>query len=1012
MKKVNNSKTASESIFNELYAKLNQAQRQAVDAIEGPVMVIAGPGTGKTTILTLRIANILKKTDTEPGSILALTFTESGVNAMRKKLLSIIGLAAYKVHIHTFHGFCNEIIKSYPQDFPKILGSTHISDVEQLKIFEKIFDKEDLPSLYSKFMPYYHLKGAMNEIKDLKREDITPKEFKEIIKQQEKTLASFEDLYHEKGKYKGQMKGDYLKIQKKIDNNKDLLTIYEAYESELEKNRFYDFEDMIMEVLRVLRVNNDLLLILQENYQYVLADEHQDANNAQNKLLELISSFHESPNLFIVGDEKQAIFRFQGASIENFLYFQKRFKNAKVIPLVENFRSTQNILDAAHSLIVNNEINVSDNSDLRIKLLSMSSNSSENLNEKISIHECESEAVERVYVASKIAEFLQSGVNPEEIAVFYHDNRHGAKLSLTLKDLSIPHTIHSDIDLFSDAEIKKLMFLLEAVSNISNDTYLAQLLFVDFLNLQHLDIFKLLNSISKKRSESKSLFEIIGDKDKLQELEITSPDAFIELHNKLKSLAVSAKNKSLVEIIKKIEEDFEYVKHIFAQSKEKDGSSLEEKLFVYDAFLEQVAKVVERNRSANLDDFISHVATLKEHNINIKVKNSLNAGKVNLMTAHKSKGLEFDIAFIIGVNHGNFGGKRHRSSFSLNLFEEKDESGVSDDRRLLYVAMTRARLQTHITYANKSDSGKDLLPSQFINELDLNHVSHVDTQYFKDTYTKLRVRSGSTVHSEPEKIDTEYIYQTFLEKGLSVSALNNYLECPWTFIFKNIICIPQIADKHLLYGTAVHETLKVFFDKRRVETDLSKKEFLSLFVNFLNQKPLNQKDFDNLKKEGQENLAGYYDTYHKVWNKNVLTEFSVSTELELPDMSKFLIKGNLDKIEILPDDSVNVVDYKTGKVRPRYEIESGNYKRQLVFYKMLLDLAEDKRFHMVSGEIDFVNPDQNGQFKKEAFSITEEDVGGLKEAISKMLTEVKEGAYLNTCCDDAKCEFCALSKII
>src|SRR3989338_693439 len=337
--------------FEELYKRLNPAQKKAVDAIEGPVMVVAGPGTGKTTILTLRIAQILRKTDTPPDAILGLTFTESGAYNMRRKLVEIVGSAGYKVNISTFHGFCNGVIERYPDEFPRIIGSNPIDDIEKISLLKEIIISGPLKLLRPFGDNFYYLTPLRQKISELKRENVPPRKLRTIIASQEKELYSIPDLYYEQGLHKGEMKGKYRAFEKKILKNKELLKIYMLYEKELEKRRLYDFEYMIVETILTLQKKKDLLLELQEEYHYILADEHQDANNSQNQLLELLASFHDNPNLFIVGDEKQAIFRFQGASLENFLYFKNKFPGAREIILERNYRSGQKILDAAHHLL-------------------------------------------------------------------------------------------------------------------------------------------------------------------------------------------------------------------------------------------------------------------------------------------------------------------------------------------------------------------------------------------------------------------------------------------------------------------------------------------------------------------------------------------------------------------------------------------------------------------------------------------------------------------------------------
>ena len=452
--------------FEERYQSLNKQQKMAVDAIEGPVMVIAGPGTGKTSILTLRIANILKKTDTEPDNILALTFTESGAYSMRKKLADIIGSSAYKVNIYTFHGFCNDIIKNYPEEFPRIIGANNITDIDQIKILEEIIDSTKLEILKPYGDVYHYVRSIISEINNIKQENIAPSDLAKRIQKQKKDFDMIPDLYHEKGQYKGRMKGVYEKLKDTIEKNEEFQKVYEKYEKALEAKRLYDYQDMILEVIKALESNKELLLQLQEKYQYVLADEHQDANNSQNKILELISGFHENPNIFIVGDEKQAIFRFQGASLENFLYFKKMYPSAELIQLEENYRSSQAILDASHSLIEKNK----GGKEYRVKLKANSSHKNIPLN----LYEFEKTKNELHFIAENIKQKIESGINPDEIAVLYRENRDAPAIARTLLKLGVPFTIESDQELFSDNEIVKIILLLRAVNDLGNDEALVQ----------------------------------------------------------------------------------------------------------------------------------------------------------------------------------------------------------------------------------------------------------------------------------------------------------------------------------------------------------------------------------------------------------------------------------------------------------------------------------------------------------------------------------------------------------
>ena len=251
--------------YDELYKQLNKEQRIAVDAIEGPVMVIAGPGTGKTQILTLRIANILLKTQIEPENILALTFTESGVASMRKRLADMIGSPAYRVAISTFHGFANDVIQNHPDAFPHIIGAHSSTDMEQIDIMRAVIEQSKLKLLKPFGDRYHYVKPARSAIKDLKKEGISPTDLVELIKNEKTAFDAIDDLYYDKGAHKGKMKGKYQEQRDDIERNAELAILYAGYQDELKARKLYDYEDMLMEVMNALAKDEQLLLTLQEN---------------------------------------------------------------------------------------------------------------------------------------------------------------------------------------------------------------------------------------------------------------------------------------------------------------------------------------------------------------------------------------------------------------------------------------------------------------------------------------------------------------------------------------------------------------------------------------------------------------------------------------------------------------------------------------------------------------------------------------------------------------------------
>lgn len=978
-----------ESIYNQNYSRLNSAQRDAVDTVEGPVLVVAGPGTGKTQILTLRIANILRQTDVSPANILALTFTENATANMRRRLADLIGSPAYQVVISTFHSFCNDIIKNYPEEFPRIIGSTSITDIDQVKVIEQLLEKLPLKLLRPFGDPLLYIRDIASAIDNLKREGVNANEFTKIVTDADESFEKIPDLRHDKGQYKGRIKGHYEKLRRQIEKNLELAQVYVAYEAELAKRKWYDFSDMIMEVLRELSANSNLLAQLQEEHQYILIDEHQDTNNAQNKIIELIASFHDHPNLFVVGDEKQAIFRFQGASLENFHYFSQRYPSAKLITLVDNYRSTQAILDSAHALIAG-----------RAELKA----NAPHAHEPIRIAACSTALIENFFLAENVKEKIASGTPADEIAILYRDNRDAFAIANVLQKMSIPFVIESDEDLLSDIDIRKLILLLQAIDDFNDSEALAKALHIDFLQIPPLAAYELIHAAAKERIP---LIKLV---------EKRLPDLFSQLSR----WSSAAKNTELLPFIEKLLKESRLFDLIIT------SHDARRRLEVITTLFDNMSRLVESHPEAQLTDFLDYIDTVTRHNILIKKKKRGAGGtKVRLMTVHKSKGLEFDYVYIAGAYDGHFGGRTRRDKLKLlpevyKLLPDENTEMVDhetdDERRLFYVALTRAKRGVTISYATISDTGRDQVPTQFITELRPELIETIDTANLDDKLPELQTLLITPATEQGSDLrDPEYIGEIFRLQGLSVSALNNYLDCPWRYFYQNLIRLPAVPESYLSFGIAIHAALNELFAHAK-ERGLSREHLLTSFEQHLRQQPLSTRDMADRLAHGLQVLGGWYDAYHDQWNLNVLTEFNVKGVEFTPDIR---LTGKLDKIEFLGDgNEVSVVDYKTGSPKSRNHImgetkdAEGNYYRQLVFYRVLLDLYENGKYKMTSGEIDFIEPNDSGKYKKEKFEITSEEVAELRTTIERVATEILNLEFWDKKCDDPKCEYCALRQLM
>lgn len=987
--------------FKEHYKRLNAEQKSAVDAIDGPVMVVAGPGTGKTQILTLRIANILRETDTRPENILALTFTESGVVSMRRRLSEIIGSQSYSVIISTFHGFCNDIIKNYPEEFPRIIGSQNITEVDQINIIEDILTKLPFKEIKPFGNTFYFIKDILKSINDLKKEGVSPDKFGKLMKKESEDFKSITDLYHEKGAHKGKMKGDYQKLLKEIKKNEELAEVYKHYEKQLTKAKLYDYNDMIMEVLRELSTNKDLLLILQEQHQYILVDEHQDTNNAQNKIMELLCNFHPNPNIFVVGDEKQAIFRFQGASLENFIYFKKLYPKAKLIILEENYRSTQAILDSAHSV-------------LQVGKKLKSNTKHENI--KIRLYEFPSSETELYFLAKDVKTKIESGIAPQEIAILYRDNKDVFQIAKMFERIGIPFSIESDQDLMSDHDIKKIILLLKTINEFGRPEKLLEAMHIDFLNIHPLDIYKITAYSYKNKI---SPYDVVRSKKIMSGLDLDSKTNIRNFYMRLAGWATMSKNQSLPDFFEFLIRESEFLAYIMKQP------DAIEKMNKLNGLFDEIKTLIEKHKNFKLKDFLDYINTLESHDLLIKKSlGQKSAKQVRLMTAHKSKGQEFEYVYIINAYNGHWGNKRRTSLLSLpnsvfslsNELSAKDEKN-NDERRLFYVALTRAKKAVSITYSKESATKKEQIPCQFIQEIKPELLDVMPTEKYEKEF-----ESEKEIVFSPPKIkgtdikDKEFIKELFMQRGFSVTALNNYLRCPWSYFYTNLLRIPKAATKHELYGTAVHNALKDFFGTFKERTP-DKQFLIDKFAFYLNREPLQEKDFEESLEKGKKALGGYYETYKNAFTVPIATEFNIAGIMLTPEVR---LTGKIDKIELIgAGNGVNVVDYKTGKPKTRGEIEgstqnsNGDIKRQLIFYNLLLNKYENgKKFKMVSGDIDFIEPDDKGRYKKEKFSINPEETEELEKLILKTTGEILSLSFWDKNCEEKDCEFCDLRKMM
>lgn len=973
--------------FDTAYKTLNPAQKKAVDTIEGPVMVIAGPGTGKTQILTLRIANILKQTDTAPDSILALTFTESGAKAMRQRLHRYIGSRSYKVSIYTFHGFAGRLIQDFPDTFPRLLGGRVANDIDKITTITDILEAGTFKKLRPLGNPQYYINPLISIIQKMKQEYVTPDQLATIISSQEEQLKGIEKI-HQKGAHKGKVRSEYTKLEGVIEKNYELLEVYRLYEASLREKKLYDFDDMIGEVVNALQTDEDFLRSIQEQYQYVLADEHQDVNGSQNKILETLCNFHKQPNIFVVGDEKQAIYRFQGASLENFLYFEDLFKDTTTISLTDNYRSGQSVLDAAHSLV---KVEEGPLKDLRVPLTAASAIKAE-------VVRCDfsHQTVEDNWITEEVKTLLESSVPAAEIAIIVRTNKEVSHLAGLLRKVGIDVTASADGDILAHPITETVRSLMDFVISDGDESALFSILHGSFWGLSAEDVVRIMHA----RSYSLSLVSILSDKKLLHDIGVKD----CESANKIISVLETARARDGVEpphrVLEYLMEESGFLDHVMAHDPV-EGVRVLRRLY------DEVEALVVQNEASTLRDVVRELGLRQTYGLSLNAPYiSTNDQAVQVMTAHKSKGLEFKAVFIPHLHDKAWGGSRRPDLFTVPLTRSgkiDKEATVDDERRLLYVAMTRAKEKLFLSNAATNTEGKELIPSRLFGDIEPDLLKAKSTDEIESSFD---LAETLKVIEHKATLNTAWLQTVLSERGLSATSLNNYLKNPWDFLYRNVLRIPEVQPAHMQFGTAVHNTLqritKHNTEQKALPSDTQIKSWLEVELGRL---PIGVEEYTRLHEKGLTTLFTYLTHLEKTLPVRTLEEKKIRVLLPtgIENLPELPLTGTLDRIDLSEDGrALRVVDYKTGKAKSRNVIEGktansdGGYKRQLVFYSLILSLYDDSLLKCNEGVLSFVEATEKGEIKEESFTVTEDEIESLREEIISAVKNIISGNAFNS----------------
>jgi len=968
--------------FEQEYNKLNKAQREAVDFIDGPVMVVAGPGTGKTQILAIRIGNILKKTDTKGDSILCLTFTNSGVRAMKDRLRQYIGPEASKVSVATFHSFGMEIVEKYYSvlgfdTMPKILD-----EKDAVAICDKILHQNDWEYIRPRSDATRYFNDLKSLISILKRERITAREFEKSTKDAIYKLENDPESVSSRGATKGELKKDIKNKIEGLSRTLEAIRFYELYEEEKKEKSLFDFDDVLESLVKIVEESDEVRDFIKIEYQYILIDEHQDSSGVQNEFLKCVWGNEEKPNIFVVGDDRQLIYGFGGASLEYFENFKHSFGKAKLITLVENYRSTQNILDSAHMLL-----------ESSITTEKLKSNHKES--HPLYLVEASYPRDEIISCAISIQEKIKKGENPNDMAILVPKNKQVRSAMLILRDMGIPVAGADKLNFFDQEETQSFLRVLKIIADPLDAVAVTESFFDKYSGISPIEAHKFFKMQNMRN------FSILDFVDEEKQSLFRDENPVKKWIEKIKSWIALSRELDLHSLVQKIGSDL-------LVDNAKDHEELVARIEIIRTLLHLVLSQTEKDSKLRLNNFIEFLDRLESYGEHIPLAVFSRDKGVKVLTLHGSKGLEFDYVWIAHMDEKSLGGSKHYG-FSLpdtleDRLEKKDEEVL---KRQLFVAITRAKRFCTLSYSLHSYSGGELELASIVRDLEGNftkqsaeETEEIILKHDPRAYTENKVVAKEDVTLEELQ---KLVSKDYTDRRVSVSLLNNFFECPWKWYFRNLLQLPESKTDSLEFGNSVHSAVDKILKMSKKPTE---KEILNLVSE---------------DKEVFKIVSRWVDSRLKEINKNRENEKSVSVkDSKFPHLN---IYGKIDLVEYLDKNSLKVTDFKTGSVRKKSEIEKiddegrmSSYLRQLAMYSYLLTESSKNKSEVVGSRLEFLEAKDPKEFFYDRV-VSQEEIDLLVKDIKDYDKLIKEGSWTNRPCHfnsygkNIECEYCSRAKI-
>jgi DNA helicase-2/ATP-dependent DNA helicase PcrA len=966
--------------------KLNKEQKEAVIYGNGPLLIVAGAGTGKTTVITQRIAYLIEKGYAKSEDILAVTFTEKAAEEMEERVDKLLSYGYVDLWVSTFHAFCERVLRDHaldigiPADF-KILDQT-----ASWLLVRQNLDKFDLNYYKPLGNPTKFIQALISHFSHCKDQEVYPEDYLEYA---DKLKTSLNDLPEDQ----------------ESERIKEVANAYHVYQNLLLENSSLDFGDLINYCLKLFKQRPLILKKYQEKFKYILVDEFQDTNWAQYELIKVLAA--PNNNLTVCADDDQAIYRWRGASFSNIIQFKKDFPNAKQVSLVRNYRSTQNILDLAYKFIKANDPD-------RLEYVNK-------INKKLIAETKETGVIEHLHAKNideevsktinKILEILKRDKEADynDFAILVRANDAANAFTKALERAGLPYQFLASRGLYSKPIILDIIAYFNLLDNYHESPAVYRILNLPFLGIPYEDIVKLTQYGHYK---TKSLYEAIEELPLISGISLKTKEKITFIMSLIQKHSAIARGKSVSEILVAFLEDFGYLKYLTDKEDR-------EQIDLLNQFYKRIKTFEEMTIEPTLRNFMEEINLELESGEEGKLEFDPEQGPdmIKVMTIHGAKGLEFKYVFLANMVDKRFPTIERKDLIELpdELIKDIKPTGdihLQEERRICYVAMTRAKKGLYFTSAQDYGGMRRKKISRFLIEM-----GYTDDKQEEIKEKGISIKKNSLEQSK-SKTDASHLPDHF-----SFSQLAAFSKCPLQYKFGFILKVPIRGKAVFSFGKTMHGTLHDFlkqaneskakqsnlFGFKDAKKSLSAKASGGILSfddlneiyekNWIDEWYENKKQKEEYYKLGKKIIKDFYDDFSKDQPK--ILKINNTLALEMPfnlKIGDYTLFGVIDRIDESKD-GVVIIDYKTGSPKDKLEAED---KDQLLIYQ----IAAEEVLKIKPKELSYYYLD-NGH--KATFLGDEKEKAQQKEKIIKEIEEIKKSDFGAT--PGWQCAYCDFKDI-